>query len=160
MSLVQLTQQQLQTVAHFQGGSQQLSIACGTERLVCQLTALDALACAFEQLELHSDRLAGVKMDRLKALAAALSKRLTYLLEPISPIEYDAEAAHVQMRSSPPRKGDDGSTYYELTVRRGGALALCRYRKSPGQPREVIPAQVTREVLMHLINDFVAAVSA
>ena len=160
MTLIQQTLQQMQGIPSFHGGTQQLEVTAGQERLQCELTALDTLACTFDRFELQSDRLAGATMAKLKTLAADLSKRLTYLLEAISPIEFDHEECHVQMRSNPPRKGEDGSSYYELTVRRGGALALCRYRKASGQPREIIPAQVTREVFMHLISDFAAAVQS
>jgi len=33
------------------------------------------------------------------------------------------------MRSSPPRREEDKSSYYELIVERAGALSLCRYEK-------------------------------
>jgi hypothetical protein len=45
-----------------------------------------------------------------------------------------------------------------LTVRRGGDLTLSRYSKQGGQMRQIVPAQVTREVLGRLADDFVAAV--
>jgi hypothetical protein len=63
----------------------------------------------------------------------------------------------VQMRSSPPNQGDQGTFYYELVVRRG-AIDLCRYQKTPGDVRQTVPATVTREVLQRLAEDFVAAV--
>jgi hypothetical protein len=61
-----------------------------------------------------------------------------------------------QLRSSPPQRDDDGRSYYELTVRRGGEISLCRYRKEPGAARVQIPATVTREVLLRLVDDFEA----
>jgi hypothetical protein len=66
----------------------------------------------------------------------------------------------VQLRSSPPQQGGDGSSEYELFVRRGGEISLCRCAKSPGQPRRTIPAHVTREVFTRLADDFVAAVGS
>ena len=89
-------------------------------------------------------------------MAKVLSARLTYLMEPIRPIEIDADACVAQLRSSPPQRDDDGRSYYELTVRRGGEIALCRYRKEPGTVRQQIPATVTREVLLRLADDFEA----
>ena len=89
-------------------------------------------------------------------MAKSLSDRLTYLMEPIRPIEIDADACVAQLRSSPPQRDDDGRSYYELTVRRGGEIALCRYRKEPGTVRQQIPATVTREVLLRLVDDFEA----
>ncbi len=72
-------------------------------------------------------------------------------------MEVDAEQCIVQLRSNPPQKDDDGTSYYELLVARGGRLSLCRWLKERGQPRRIIPAQVTREVFLRLIADFSAA---
>jgi hypothetical protein len=96
-------------------------------------------------------------MVGVKQVAERLAKQLTYLLEPIRPIETDAEQCVVQMRSSPPRRDEDRSTYYELQVRKGGALSLCRYEKAPGDVRRPIAMQLTREVFRRLLEDFAAA---
>lgn len=127
--------------------------------LTCEVTALDAIGCSVLRVVLESPALASASIDELKQLSDQLSARLSYLLEKISPMEIDQEGVTVQMRSSPPQKDDDGTSYYELLVRRGG-LSLCRYRKAPGGVREVIPAHFTREVLTRLADDFVAAAAA
>ncbi|HTQ38131.1 MAG TPA: hypothetical protein VMJ32_03835 [Pirellulales bacterium] len=134
--------------------SQTLAIADGGQRLTAHLVALDALALAFEHLTLVSDALATAPIDQLKKVADSLSKRLTYLLEPISPIEVDADQCVVQLRSNPPQRDDNGTQYYELLVRRGGELSLRRYQKQSGGIRQPIPAQVTREVFLRLVDDF------
>jgi hypothetical protein len=41
-------------------------------------------------------------------------------------------------------------------VRRGGDITLSRYCQRPGQMRQIVPAQVTREVLARLADDFLA----
>ena len=56
----------------------------------------------------------------------------------------------------PPQRDDDGRSYYELLVRRGGEIALARYRKENGAARQLIAATVTREVLLRLAGDFCA----
>jgi hypothetical protein len=129
----------------------------GSQRLRCELLALDSLACSFERFELESPALAAANMDRLKSVAEALSRRLTYLLEPISPIEVDQQQCVVQLRSNPPQKDENGSSYYELLVQRGGRLSLSRWAKEPGQVRRTVPAHVTREVFLRLVADFAAA---
>jgi hypothetical protein len=58
------------------------------------------------------------------------------------------------MRSNPPQKDDNAYRYYELLIRRGGSVALCRYEKQPGQPRTRVPAALTHEVIGRLIDDF------
>lgn len=138
-------------------GSRTIIVQHPDGQLTCELSALDAVGCSVDHLTLSAASLAGAVPDRLRAISQDLAKRLTYLLEPISPIEFDADACHVQMRSSPPAKDEDGTTYYELLVRRGGAISLQRYQKLPGQPRTTIPAHFTRQVLLRLVDDFAAA---
>ena len=88
---------------------------------------------------LHSDVLADASPKRLKDLGELLSKRLSYLLEPISPIEVDAEQCVVQLRSNPPQQGDGQSSYYELLVRKGGEISLRRYTKPRASPARSAP---------------------
>jgi hypothetical protein len=140
--------------------SQTLAAEHAGQRLTCELTALDTLGCAFTTLTVASDVLAGASTERLKKLADALSRRINYLLEPVNPIEVDPEQCVVQLRSVPPQKDDSQTSYYELHVRRGGQIDLARYAKDRGQPRQVVPAQVTREVLLRLVGDFSAVLNA
>lgn len=156
-----LAQQVRQTLAGgqvFSHGTQTLAAAQGEIGFSATLTALDSLACAFEQFDVTHASLAGATIERLKRVSEGLSKRLTYLLEPITPVEVDHAGCTVQLRSSPPQKNDDGTSYYELLVSRDGRLSLCRFSKSPGAIRQRVPAQVTREVFLRLVDDFAAAV--
>jgi hypothetical protein len=131
-----------------------LSVSDAGQRLTAQISALDGLALAFEHVTLVSDSLSTAPIEQLKKVADALAKRLTYLLEPISPIEVDADQCVVQLRSNPPQRDDNGTRYYELLVRRGGELSLRRFQKQPGGVRETVPAEVTREVFLRLVGDF------
>jgi hypothetical protein len=127
-------------------------------RIEADLLAVDAIGCSFQTLGYSTSRLADATLEDLKQISAELTAKLTYLLEPIGLIEADADRCSVQLRSNPPQKGDDSTSYYELLVRRGGDISLSRYQKKPGQMRLIVPAQVTREVLARLADDFVAAV--
>lgn len=124
----------------------------------CAIASVDAIGCSFDEVALVTTRLASHTTDQLKAVSEKLSQQIRYLLEPIAPIEIDPEGATVQMRSNPPHKDDDGTKYYELLVRKDG-LSLRRYARAKGQPRQSVSAHVTREVLVRLASDFVAAVS-
>ena len=62
----------------------------------------------------------------------------------------------MQLRSSPPQRDDDGRSYYELIVRRGGEITLARFRKENGSPRQSVVTTLTREVLLRLVGDFCA----
>ena len=141
-----------------QNGLGRLEVDTPSGKLEAQLTAVDAIGCAFESLSLKTDKLANSSVKDLKKLSDVLTAKLNYLMEPISAVELDADSCTVQCRSNPPQQGEDGRSYYELLVRKGGDIILCRYLKQAGQPRHTIPAHVTREVLARLGEDFVAAV--
>jgi hypothetical protein len=158
MTLKEQLQQALTNVAPFSIGEHLLAVDDGSRQLRCQLTALDSLACAFTRLSLRAAALSAMSNEQLKKTAEQLSARLTYLLEPISPIEVDAHGCVVQMRSNPPQKDADRTSYYELLVSRSGELSLYRYSRIPGQSREPIAAHVTREVLARLAADFAAVI--
>src|SRR5262245_11405403 len=133
------------------GGTAAVDITAGNRHLTCDLVERNSLAVAFQALRVATPELANTTSVNLERLAKALSDRLTYLMEPIRPIEIDKDACVAQLRSSPPQRDDDGRSYYELTVRRGGEILLTRFRKEAGSPRQQIAATVTREVLLRLV---------
>jgi hypothetical protein len=154
MTLKANTQTALSNLSTSSSAPQSLATTDAGQRLSAQIVALDGLALAFEHLTIISDALASAPIEQLQKVADALSKKLTYLLEPISPIEIDANQCIVQLRSNPPQRDDNGTRYYELLVRKGGELSLRRFQKQPGGLREITPAQVTREVFLRLVADF------
>jgi hypothetical protein len=135
-----------------------LQVDCEAGRIEADLVAVDAIGCSFQTLGLSTPKLATAGLDELKAISETLTGKLTYLLEPIGLVEADADRCSIQLRSNPPKKGEDETSYYELMVRRGGDITLSRYSKKTGQLRQIIPANVTREVLGRLADDFIAAV--
>jgi len=136
------------------GGPSTLVVEDSKRQLSCTIVERDSLAVSFERLQLTTAELASATAVDLERIGRALADRLTYLMEPISPIELDELACILQLRSNPPQRDDDCRTYYELLVRRGGEIVLARYRKENGAARRSIPATVTREVLSRLVGDF------
>ncbi len=157
MSLAQQVEQAAERAAAVGDGPWHVEQADGDRRIACDLRAIENLACAFDRLQLDDAAWAGRPIERIRATAEELSRRLTYLLEPIRPIETDAERCVVQMRSSPPRADEDRTSYYELLVERGGSLSLVRFEKPAGEVRRKVPILVTREVFRRLIADFAEA---
>ena len=149
----------IQQLGRFDERSETVSVSDGGDTISCRLQAVDQLACSFDELALETDRLAGATLDTLGRISEELSRRLTYLLEPVAPIERDAERCIVQMRSKPPARDDDGTRYYELIVERG-RLSLVRYQRTSGAARQKVAAQVTLEVLGRLAADFAAVAVA
>jgi hypothetical protein len=138
------------------GGPATLAVSEAPRHLTCDVVERNPLAVSFDQLRIATTELATADATELERLGKMLSARLTYLMEPIAPIEIDAAACVVQLRSNPPQRDDDGRSYYELLVRRGGEITLTRYRKENGGPRRQIAATLTREVLLRLASDFCA----
>ena len=133
---------------------QRVTATTGSRTVRCEVDQCDQLAIAVYELALESGELKSAKLSKLQAASKALCDRITYLLEPISPIETDAEGCVVQMRSTPPQQQEDGRFYYELFLRRGGSITLHRYEKQPGSIRKRVAATLTHEVLGRLIDDF------
>jgi hypothetical protein len=157
MNLKEQLRESIAAVAPFSQSAQVIEASEGNRRLSVELVSLDRLGCAIDRFSLVVESLKGASSDRLKQIAERLSASLTYLLEPISPIEIDAHGCTVQMRSNPPQKDADRTTYYELLVQHTGELSLCRYVRPFGGERAKIPAEITREVLLRLVGDFDAA---
>lgn len=137
-----------------------LVVADGQRTVRCRAMQCDPLAATIDELSLETPELAGATVAQLQAASQSLSQRVNYLLEPIAPIETDATGCSVQMRSNPPQRDDNGRRYYELLLRRGGEVVLCRYEKQPGQPRVRVPAALTHEVIGRLVDDFSSTVDA
>jgi hypothetical protein len=157
MTLQKQFEQELIQLGH--GGAATVAVHDSPRQLTCDVVERNSLAVSFNQLRLATSELASADSPKLESIGKALAARLTYLMEPIAPIEIDAAACVVQLRSNPPQRGDDGRSYYELMVRRGGEIALTRYRKEHGGARQQIAATVTREVLVRLVGDFCEVLS-
>lgn len=138
------------------GGATTLSIQTPPRSLICDVLERNSLAVSLNQLRLSTSELASADAAKLERTGKALAGKLTYLMEPISPIEFDRDSCVVQLRSNPPQRDDDGRSYFELLVRRGGEIALSRYRKDNGNVRVSISATLTREVVVRLVTDFCA----
>jgi hypothetical protein len=138
------------------GGATTVAASFEPRQITCDIVERNSLAVSFGSLRLTTAELASADAARLERTGKALAAKLTYLMEPISPIEIDAQACVVQLRSNPPQRDDDGRSYYELLIRRGGEITLTRFRKENGDARRPITATVTREVLLRLVGDFCA----
>lgn len=158
MSLSPLLLDELQQAAG--QGSQSFSITAGPRTILCHALQCDLLAATIDELTLETAELSSASVVQLQAASQSLAQRVNYLLEPISPIETDSQGCSVQMRSNPPQRDDNASRYYELLLRRGGSIALCRFEKQPGQPRIRVPAALTHEVIGRLVDDFSSTVDA
>lgn len=100
-------------------------------------------------------------LDQLKGWAGRLADRLTYLMEPFTLHEADAESVEVRLRSQAPTVRNQRRGYYEITLAANGTLRLSRYHyDEAGRQRNAAPCQFTREVLERLADDLAASSTA
>lgn len=151
-----LSSQLEQQLAAAVGTSVVLSAREGEESLRCELAAVDSLGVSIRVLELASQKLHGLNPEQLRKVADQLASRVSYLLEAIAPIEVDEESCSIQMRSNPPYRKENATSYYEVLVT-AKAISLRRYNKSRGSVRKAEPFDLTRQVLYRVVDDFAAA---
>jgi hypothetical protein len=79
------------------------------------LLSVESLGVSCEELRLEVPSLGSATLDVLKKWGDGLCRRVTYLLENLGPLEYDASSNEVLIRSTPPDQGLPGTTkYYEV----------------------------------------------
>lgn len=131
----------------------------GGSSIAVDFTVVDSLSCGFRELRISSDELRSGPMDALQAWAGSLCQKVTYLLEHISPLETDAAAQTVLIRSTPPTRQPEQTTFYEMLVQAPGTLSLRRYTRAVhSADRTACDIQITQEVLVKLVHDIVAAI--
>lgn len=132
--------------------------------LSVDVLSVESLGVSCEELRLDVPALGNATLDVLKKWGDGLCKRVTYLLENLGPLEYDAQSGEVLIRSTPPDQNPAGTTkYYEvlLSSHGQGRFSLRRFRNDAANPgRVAVPIQVTHEQLAKLINDLTATIPA
>ena len=125
--------------------------------LHCRFNQVDRLACEVNAIVIASPQCQQLTAEQLQTMTSGLSEQLTYLEERLAVLEVDREAPFVQMRSMPPRDDVDARCYFEVQAGRQG-ISLRRFRKVPGEPRQMMPATLTRDVFFRVCSDLIAAV--
>lgn len=118
-----------------------------------EFVRLEQLAVEAGGIRCRPNRSNAIDRPHLQAISERLAKQVTYLLEPIGPIELDADAATLMMRSVPPSQEEDAKhAYYEVVVQ-PGEINIRRYLSKQGQPRQATTMILSVEVLARLIAD-------
>ena len=125
-----------------------------------ELTAVETLGVALSHLELDVPNLAGASQATLETWGRDLCSRVTYLLEGLGPLEFDPQNSELLIRSVPPTRDANATSYFEvmLSAAGGGAFTLARYRTEPGVSRTREDVALTREVLKRLVRDAVETI--
>jgi hypothetical protein len=130
--------------------------------LAVDVTSVDSMSCSCREIRMRVPSLNGAAADVLKKWAQDLCARITYLMEPLGPLEIDSEGRQVLIRSKSPDKRDAATTFYEVLLQSQGAgvFTLRRYRRADAGPREHVELRTTHELLEKLADDLVATIPA
>jgi hypothetical protein len=130
--------------------------------LAVDVTAADSLSCSCREVRMRVPALNNAVADVLKKWAERLCARVTYLMEPLGPLETDVAGRQVLVRSKSPDKRDSATTFYEILLQSQGAgvFTLRRYRRADAGPREHVDLRTTYELLEKLADDLIATVPA
>ena len=85
-------QHELQRIASL-GGSDRLAVRLSQGEVSADLVGCDAIGCSTSQVTFSTPKLAQASVQQLRKISDDLSKRLNYLLEPISLIVVGAREA-------------------------------------------------------------------
>jgi hypothetical protein len=129
--------------------------------LTVAVISMESLGVSLEELRLEVPALAAAPMTVLERWAKGLCQRITYLLETLAPLEFDAQGQEVLIRSQQPDTSSISghAKYYEVLLSSLGQGRFClrRYLADKQQPgRQPVPLQLTHEQLAKLVNDLVA----
>src|SRR5579863_6996733 len=131
----------------------------GGPAVAVDFAVVDSLSCGFRELRLSADELSNAPFEALQSWADSLCKKVTYLLEHIGPLENDAAAQTVLIRSTPPSKAPEQTSFYEMLIQAPGTLSLRRYtRAAHVAERTACDIRITHEVLVKLVADIVDAI--
>ncbi|MCA8988374.1 MAG: hypothetical protein KDA78_12065 [Planctomycetaceae bacterium] len=159
MTLAQELARELKQQAQNQGAfPSMIRVAAGADFLTVELQSLDRIGCELNQLTLHLDGASTLNPQQLQLWADNLSRRITYLLEQVGPVEIDPIAGAALIRSQKPTTQGMTATYYEFTLscRAQGGVVLQRYEVVKGTPgRNLVSMLMTHEVLVKLVDDLV-----
>jgi hypothetical protein len=120
------------------------------------ITAAEQLAATFTQIVYRTNSPHQLPSSRLQDVGAKLSERLHYLMEPVAPVEFDGDAAVVQMRSVPPSQDAPGTrSYFEILVK-PQEISVRRFSASRGQARTATDMSLTHQICARLGSDLAA----
>lgn len=131
-----------------------ISAQQGLTRVTLELAAFAPFGVVFNELKFDTSQVPSSR--KLGDLADQLTRRITYLMEPLRVLEVDEDAGELEIRSSPPSQREQVRYYYELRLSCTGSLSLQRIAFDEiARLKKSVPCQLTREALERLIDDIV-----
>lgn len=124
---------------------------------------LDRYSATLEELTLEATTTAGTdRRAYLSERTAAITRRLSFLEEPLAVWELDGNEGVAQLRSSPPQRDGETVSYWEVQLQTAGqpTATLGRYQWTPGiVERESVPYPATFALLGRIADALEAALN-
>lgn len=137
-----------------QGGAGSVEVQQGGTKAVLDVRDVDRLGCVLGGWEMHREAEPFPPPEAAKEQAQRLTRRLSYLTEPLDVVEWDSTSHRAQVRSRPPEQREGKVRYFDLEVAQGRSLRFRRLEYDPqARQRRPIPTTWTRDLLGRLLED-------
>ena len=129
----------------------------GVYSLALELETASPVGVSCRTVTFRVERDQPLTFDALRAWGDRVAARVTYLMEPLVPVEADAQANELLLRSREPGRRPGRRVYYEARLQAAGTLTLGRVQfDETTRQRRALPCQLTLETLDRLADDLVA----
>lgn len=161
MNLVETIRSRLERSAPFHDHVEQIVASEGGLTVRCDVQGAERLSCALRQIECVAETGAPLPPAELLSQVNAICGKVTYLLEPLAPIEVDPGHGKVLVRSKAPRQKEGKVSYYELLASGDRHLSLRRYAfDSVDKKRSLVEFYLTKDQLDLLLTDLIASAAS
>ena len=153
MTLAKRINDQLQSTSP----DQSVDIRGTDEKLRVEVKLADCgrLGCLLDGLQLEHTEDGHLAVDPVQ-----IAKKINYLEERLEIIETEGKAGRTILRSAPPRREDQSTSFFEMVLDRSTRLSLARYKYDPRtRKRTSVPAPLSRDTLERLIGDLIGLAS-
>jgi hypothetical protein len=132
---------------------QAAEICAFDEKLWVEVELADSgrLGCLLDRLDLQPGGGCHLNIDPVR-----MTQKITYLEEELEIIEVEGQGGRTILRSAPPRKEDQITSFFEMVLDPAKGLSLLRYRYDPDMgERTPVSVPLARDTLERLVDDLI-----
>lgn len=132
---------------------QAAQICAFDEKLWMEVELADSgrLGCLLDRLDVQPGGGCHLNIDPVR-----MTQEITYLEEELEIIEVEGQGGRTILRSAPPRKEDQITSFFEMVLDPAKGLSLLRYRYDPDMgERTPVSVPLARDTLERLVDDLI-----
>jgi hypothetical protein len=132
---------------------QAAEICAFDEKLWVEVELADSgrLGCLLDRLDVQPGGGCHLNIDPVR-----MTQKITYLEEELEIIEVEGQGGRTILRSAPPRKEDQITSFFEMVLDPAKGLSLLRYRYDPDMgERTPVSVPLARDTLERLVDDLI-----